>query len=230
MVARLRKKNNLARRTTARQRLEETAPNPIRGYGPGNEKVWLGSELRKILLQKDEVWAGPTPETQDGAVGDLAMLPPLSSSSAELLGPTGTQALLAGPSDSQKQSQSTALVSTDPSSQAVNAPAPLPYLNFGLSAEDAKLLFEQLPQASAELSVDPQYASSRPAKVQKALVDEEQKADSLKRILDMRNANSRGIRFENTRRIIRRFGQGEGTGRCEVQGELPENPIIGLTC
>lgn len=96
----------------------------------------------------------------------------------------------------------------------------LPYLNFALSPSDADLLFHQLPATNAALSIDPSLPSSAASqRLQNKMVEEDEKAESLKRILDLKNANSRGIRFENTRRILRRFGQGQGTGRPEVQGE-----------
>lgn len=154
------------------------------------------------------------------------MLPRLESPQSERLGPSGATSLL--PEPGSIQSSSTALVLTNMSSRSkADDPMPIPYLNFGLSAEDAKLLFEQLPEVSAEFKTSPDLTALRDARVQKDLIDEKQKAESMKRILDLTNANSRGIRFENTRRIVRRFGQGEGTGRCEVQGTQHSLPLDG---
>lgn len=266
MVARLRRKANLSRREEAVKELRATAPDPIRGYGPRNEHLWNSCELKRILLDKDAVWASPQ-QQGEGSGQDIAgkvpysgalMLPSLENSRAAVLGPeephlpTPGQALpapaqatptatitteLAGlpVSGSSENGSSTALVARAGESRAALADstagprnpdpvfaASMPYLNFGLSAEDASLLFEKLPAAHAFLTSDTPTAHENILRenIEKAKIEEDKKVDVMKRILDLRNANSRGIRFENTRRILHRFGQGQGSGRSEVQGAL----------
>lgn len=264
MVARLRKKANLSRREEAVKELRATAPDPIRGYGPRNEHLWNSCELRRILLDKDAVWASPQQQQQQEGGGKGAenkvpysgalMLPSLADSRAAVLGPaephlpTPGEALPAPQSDSasttrelvglpisghSEEGSSTALVPTGGENTAAisesktssRSPDPIftasmPYLNFGLTAEDASLLFQKLPAAHAFLTSDTLRANDNVLRdrIEVAKIEEDKKVDAMKRILDLRNANSRGIRFENTRRILHRFGQGQGSGRSEVQG------------
>jgi len=96
------------------------------------------------------------------------------------------------------------------------------YLNFGLTKEDATLLFEELPRVAAKRA---ELAESAPSqdKLLKASTEAAEKRDQLMRILDLRNASARGIQAENTRRVIEAFGRkkpdgGVDTGSTEVQG------------
>ena len=55
--------------------------------------------------------------------------------------------------------------------------------------------------------------------------EEEKKARQFARIVDLRNANARGIAFENRRRIIAAFsptGKATDSGYPEVQGEMTQ--------
>lgn len=100
-------------------------------------------------------------------------------------------------------------------------------LGFGVGEEEKKLLFDELPLASAHMSV-----AGRPKREQRdatqlgRILAEEQdaelrKANLLAKALDLRNANAAGIAFENRRRIIKAFSTSENPfnpGRTEVQG------------
>jgi hypothetical protein len=142
------------------------------------------------------------------------MLEPLADEQAERLGPKGITS-----------DEIVAKAQSDPSS---SESIPLPYFNFALSSEDGKLLLKDLPQAAETLftannsSQSPQNDVTQPsqkeANTELVRQAEAHKAEATRRIMDLANANARGIRFENTRRILRRFGQGEGPGRSEVQG------------
>lgn len=98
------------------------------------------------------------------------------------------------------------------------------YLNFGLDPSDSSLLFEQLPRAAAHGALTernniediPDELKER--RMQILQPQHEQQADALRRIVDLRNANADGIRFENTRRVVDHFGVHGGTGSPEVQG------------
>lgn len=205
MVARLKKKANLARRHAAQEQLRATAPDTIRGYGPNNQNLWYESELRKILLYPEEVYEGKA-----GLKGMLASLP---NPKDEVLGPKGVKSddILASASSASESSTST---STDSS-----PPQPL-YFNFAMTAEDGDFLFKALPEANMTLKTATNQSNYQADIMPQVQSTEQHKADATRRILDLANTNARGIRFENTRRIIRRFGQGEGSGRCEVQGKL----------
>lgn len=190
MVARLKKKENLARRQKAREQLAATAPDPVRGYGPNNENLWYNSELRKILIFPEEVYEGKT----------TGMLESLQNPVDEILGPKGIKS----------------------DDLIMKAPATSTTLNFGLSAEDEKRLLHELPNAVASLQTANHNHLQNNEVLPTVETSKEHQTEALKRTLDLANANARGIRFENTRRIIRRFGQGEGTGRSEVVGESAE--------
>ena len=213
LKSRLRKRNNLQRRQAANEKLKQTAPDPVRGYGPNQERLWLNSTLKSILLDREEIWKGQLPESK-------GMLPALMDPNDERLGPKGgefTQVPVASGSGSSTSSESLALPVTSTSTSSI---PPTPYLNFALTPSDAALLFEQLPKSAVGVQLDPTLPEATRAKREKeAEPVEANKVEALRRILDLRNTNSRGIRNENTRRIIRRFGQGEGVGRVEVQGE-----------
>lgn len=193
MVARLKKKANIARREQARQQLAATAPDTVRGYGPNKQHVWYDSELRKIMLFPDEVY--------DGKAGERGPLEPLDNPRDEILGPKGIK------SDD---------ILSNKGSESASSPS---YYNFALSNEDTKLLLESLPEADKTLATANNSPSLRDAALKNLEQAESHKVEATRRVIDLSNANARGVRFENTRRIIRRFGQGEGSGRCEVQGK-----------
>jgi small subunit ribosomal protein S15 len=95
---------------------------------------------------------------------------------------------------------------------------------FGVDAKEKELLFEDLPVASAQMTVNTMTVNNLPPTL-KDVKDEEKnellKANLLAKALDLRNANAAGIAFENRRRIIKTFSTPENpydTGRTEVQG------------
>jgi small subunit ribosomal protein S15 len=103
-------------------------------------------------------------------------------------------------------------------------------LNFGLDKQDAELLFDSLPRvaslrpvlASQSEGKRDAYNASRLEQLHEGGVEEEtRKKEQLMRILDLKNANARGIRAENTQTLLEQFGRKEGdTGSPEVQGVL----------
>ena len=223
LKARIRKKANLSRRQLANEKLKQTAPDPVRGYGPNNDQLWLGSDLRKVLLSQEEVWKGELEE-------EKGMLPDLEDPNDEQLGPKGNHFMQVPVTRSNRSSDTSSdKVTAIPASTPSLSPSipPTPYLNFALTPSDALLLFEQLPKSSLAIQLDPSLPEETLARRRSdAAPAEASKAEALMRIVDLRNTNARGIRFENTRRIVRRFGQGEGVGRVEVQGELLM-PLLG---
>jgi hypothetical protein len=99
-------------------------------------------------------------------------------------------------------------------------------LNFGIPREASELLFEKLPAVSAQrgflkqsdgaIAFEPRVMEE----AEKAEEEEVTKADQLKRIVDLRNANSDGIAVENRRRVIETFARSErDTASPEVVGE-----------
>lgn len=94
-------------------------------------------------------------------------------------------------------------------------------LSFGIEGgEEKKLLFEVLPNLSVERGMST-FEEDTVERTQAAMEEELQKANMFARLVDLRNANAKGLAFENRRRIIAAFstpGQANDTGRPEVQG------------
>lgn len=113
-----------------------------------------------------------------------------------------------------------------------STPAPTPgepytptHLNFRLQEGDLELLSNTLPAVSSLrtlLGVPLSNASIADRRAAQSEVIEADKREKLMRIIDLRNADSKGIDVENKRRIARAFsrdGQTEtDTGLPEVQG------------
>lgn len=97
--------------------------------------------------------------------------------------------------------------------------------NFGLDAQTAEQLSSVLPATAALRSTLGDQATSVDAimleRFETATTREEAKRDALMRIVDLRNADSKGIEVENTRRIVATFGRTPGdTASPEVQCAL----------
>lgn len=190
--SRLTKKSHLERKASLTRSEFLTKPDPILGYAKGKESLWELSELKKVLLNKKEVW------------GEVVKVVP-----GETIGGSNTP----GSNNS----------SNDIVSGGVGSADYVPkYYNFGLDSESIQLLSEVLPQVSAQRSFHLDKVLSQQTQKErsdKALLIEEEKRDKLIRIVDLRNASSKGIQVENVRRIVETFGRKEGdTGSPEVQG------------
>jgi small subunit ribosomal protein S15 len=169
---RLVRKANLEKKASLVRQHEAARPDPVLGFAKGNDDLWEKSQLKSILLSKEEVW-GTTSATPGAVTGE---------------GEGYTPKLF----------------------------------NFGLSAEDAAQLSEALPATAALRSTLGDQATSVDAvmlsRFEEATEAEQRKRDTLMRIVDLRNADSKGIEVENTRRIIAAFGRTPGdTASPEVQ-------------
>lgn len=103
------------------------------------------------------------------------------------------------------------------------------YTNFGLGKVEKEMLFETLPEMSEEAHHLAQQAKKSRTLDSSELAQhgdlyallEHKKASMLARVVDLRNANAKGIAYENRRRCITAFsenGDPNDTGRPEVQG------------
>ncbi|BGP53226.1 hypothetical protein JCM8202v2_000785 [Rhodotorula sphaerocarpa] len=114
----------------------------------------------------------------------------------------------------------------DTSSAAAGMKGYTPQLfNFGLDAEAVHQLSDVLPATAALRSTlgDQQTSvgSVMFSRFEDASRAEQQKRDTLMRIVDLRNADSKGIEVENTRRIVEAFGRVPGdTASPEVQAAI----------
>lgn len=101
------------------------------------------------------------------------------------------------------------------------------YYNFGLNSASVELLTGRLPDVSATRSL--LTSSGAPKVFDEAIIKraeiaqakEMEKRNRLLRIIDLKNADAKGITVENTRRIVETFGvKGTtDTGSPEVQGQ-----------
>ena len=117
------------------------------------------------------------------------------------------------------------------------------HLNYGVGEREKELLFETLPQLSAlhSLASEASLRSQKNTTVtdlqqrhDEAIPIERFKSRMLARLISLKNANAKGIAFENRRRIVAAFSEPSNPsdpGRPEVQGalmysNLPKNPNI----
>lgn len=95
------------------------------------------------------------------------------------------------------------------------------HLNFGIEGgEEKKLLFEVLPALTVERGIVT-FDEDTVERTKAVMGEELQKANMFARLTDLRNANAKGLAYENRRRIIAAFStpqQSNDTGRPEVQG------------
>lgn len=93
-------------------------------------------------------------------------------------------------------------------------------LNYGISGEKSKMLFEVLPTLTAEKDIGT-FDHDTVTRSEEAMKQEVQKANTFAKLVSLRNANARGIAYENRRRCISLFSPSDNpndTGRPEVQG------------
>jgi len=95
---------------------------------------------------------------------------------------------------------------------------------YGVTKDDAQLLFHKLPDLSAyQGTMDFRDSNELTEKWSKGEQRELKKANEFARAIDLRNADADGIAYENRRRIIAEFSTPENPfdpGRTEVQGAL----------
>lgn len=95
-----------------------------------------------------------------------------------------------------------------------------PHLSFGINERSKELLFKVLPPLSAQEGVT-KFSENVVSEMQEAMENEKAKANMFAKVIDLRNANAKGLAFENRRRCISLFsppGNPFDTGRPEVQG------------
>lgn len=193
--SRLVRKTNLEKKSSLAKAHQESQPDPVLGYAKGRESIWENSLLKSVLLRREDVWG----ET-------VKVLPDETASTS-------------------RRGQAPETIGGDKSSAQIAERTYFPkHFNFGLGEEEVKLLAEDLPiVASHRMFVGKEvslFEQMTDEDYEKAVKAEEEKKDKLLRIVDLRNAGSKGIEFENMRRIVKAFGASEtDTGSPEVQGK-----------
>lgn len=201
-----------ARRQQARLELRQAAPDPVLGYRSGNEAYWLQSELRKLILDREEVWASgaasastvSAPELSSGLVGAAPTAHRLESSPVHLnWSLTEEDRLLLERDLDQVETQVDALRRSQPQLDSAR------------------------PRDSAQAS--PRRVASTAIgnddRTQTEVRDE--KRDQLLRIIDLRNGDSGAVHGATVRRICQAFGRLDpstgrmDTGSAEVQSATP---------
>ena len=101
------------------------------------------------------------------------------------------------------------------------------FFNYGIGETEKEVLFDALPKLSVQGEVEKYGPTADGGTLSKVYNDAEMtelgKRVWFARLVDLRNANARGIAYENRRRIVAAFSEPENptdTGRPEVQGVL----------
>ena len=95
-------------------------------------------------------------------------------------------------------------------------------VGFGLGEKEKRILFQDLPQLSAQ-AIAVRIKCHTESEFKAVEEGELRKANMLAKLMDLRNANAGGFNYENRKRIIMAFSGKENsfdTGRPEVQGTL----------
>jgi small subunit ribosomal protein S15 len=107
----------------------------------------------------------------------------------------------------------------------VNVPK---HLGFGVDTEEKKMLFDVLPKLTAEMAQQTQVKQGKVNEDDDSnsenLKTQLDKANMFAKVLDLQNANAKGITYVNTRRIVYAFSTPENPynpGHTEVQGAQP---------
>ncbi|BGP29293.1 hypothetical protein JCM10296v2_001031 [Rhodotorula toruloides] len=200
--ARMTRKANLDKKAAIRRELEESRPDPVLGYQRGNDHLWENCLLNKVTIKREDVWGEIIPVEDSGAAAAAAAAEAEAAKAGEGGAKDGAAA------------------------QAQRREPYVPkYFNFGLDAEMVQQLSDTLPATSALKSTLGDKATSVDAvllsRFEEANALEAQKRDQLMRILDLRNADSKGIESYNKRQIVKMFGRAEAdTGSPEVQAAI----------
>ncbi|KAL4067239.1 hypothetical protein V8B97DRAFT_2025089 [Scleroderma yunnanense] len=95
-------------------------------------------------------------------------------------------------------------------------------LNYGISGEKTKMLFEVLPTLTAEKDIFT-FNEDTVRRSEEAMKQQVEKANMFAKLISLRNANAKGIAYENRRRCIALFSPSKNpndTGRPEVQAAI----------
>lgn len=199
-ASRLRRQQNLAQREIKQRLFDMSKPDPVLAHqlNEEGERFWKQSELAQLILSKEEVWG-----FKEDRRGQLQAV-----------------ASVARPEDEK----------VDAAVAQYGGPR---RLNFGLDVNDRRTLFQSLPRVMttdramdlADASLNQEGPDALAQDLADLEVEQAQSAETLSRILDLRNASGKGIQVENTRRIIAHFGRptesgGLDTGSPEVQAAL----------
>ncbi|KAM0792782.1 hypothetical protein ACM66B_002551 [Microbotryomycetes sp. NB124-2] len=216
--ARLTRRAHAVKKAQQLEQLEQTRPNPVLGYNekqqiPGQqldsqdrETLWDKSLLKSVLLDRHQVW-GSTLKVVANEQGTITKETVLDQEQEQQQ-----------QDDGSNNPTSTTTTTTD------RAPYVPEHFNFGLTPQEAHKLVDVLPTVGAMQPLLGQNLSSQAIieqRLEQSLDKEHDKRDKLMRIIDLRNADSKGIHVENTRRIIKAFGRTENdTASPEVQAAL----------
>lgn len=170
-------------------------PHPVLGYSDvTSSALWDKCLLKSVLLDRHQVWGSAVKVVAGESAARTAVVD--AEEGGEVNGPAATEG------DSKYTPE---------------------LFNFGLSPPLASTLSSTLPTVASLLPLLGTKLSSTAvvqSRATRAGELEAYKREQLMRIVDLRNASSKGIEVENTRRIVEAFGRAEGdTGSPEVQGE-----------
>jgi small subunit ribosomal protein S15 len=201
------KKRNIQRTQERLAQEAETQPSVVLGTRSREEgELWANSDLAKCLVNSHSLNGPPEYPSEAG------------SSSA---------------SSGKTPSNLTETVKIPDLGTNVRVPK---NTNYGIDAVDKEMLFKELPVLSAQApfvaatssfkatfdpDVNPPDLKDLQQNQAAAVTKEKTKLDAFAKVIDIRNANAKGVAYENKRRIVLMFSTPEtpfDTGRAEVQG------------
>jgi small subunit ribosomal protein S15 len=98
------------------------------------------------------------------------------------------------------------------------------HFDYGIGEREKEIVFETLPQLMVKIfSQDATNPEVMTNMFKKATLKEAEKTYMMARVLSLKNANTKGIAYANSRKIIEEFSEPENpydTGRPEVQGRF----------
>ncbi|KAM0752270.1 hypothetical protein T439DRAFT_312402 [Meredithblackwellia eburnea MCA 4105] len=204
--SRLVRKNHLEHKQQIATQLKLQQPNPVTGAAKSNDQLWQNSKLKNVLLDRQQVW-GNTVSVLSGETSSS------SSSSSTSISTTEQESQETRESDSADNASEFQLIE----------PTLPTHLNFGLDPAIIKDFSTNFPLVATSAAIGPHLSATHllAKRFSEASGKELEKRNSMLRVLDLRNANAKGIEVENTRRIIKAFGEHEGdSGRPEVQAAI----------
>lgn len=197
------RKANRERKIETERTRQASKPHVVLGIRPGQDEKWRQCDLAKVLVTPEKIANAAPMITKISA-------PPDSSSNMNTV-----------------------------SNVDVKVPQ---YLNYGIDGTDdsgaredkTRLFFDHLPGVSIKERLESTASNSflrklpsanfptdQQEKITRSEMLEAAKAQQLAKLVDLKNANARGIAFENKRRIIAEFspsGDISDSGYPEVQG------------
>lgn len=224
-ISRLKKRDQRDKRFEKERLALQNKPHPALGYSPGNEKLWTKSKLNGVILTRESLDQLPVPKR----------IVQMEEETVVARGEDGNTVFDVETADNKIHETGKLvpkLVNGHPALTSRRLPK---HFNFGVDRREQRLLFDDLgflrkvgkefdhsakAQESNWSDGDGYVLKVKKRTTEESVAYEKSLEYWLGRVLDLKNSNAAGLAFENKRRIILTFSEGQtsDTGRIEVQG------------